>query len=159
MGLKLRDKEKEIFQANLHWSSYIVWGTWALFGLVGTLGVLLTENTSTQPKVEIISFQFVIFFLPLALKLLKNKCKTYAVTDQRLYIEEGILAKTKVDIPFQKINDIQMNQGIIQRILGSGNIMVFSGNSIPVIIKDIDNPNEFKEHLFNTTQKIEGTVA
>jgi len=46
-----------------------------------------------------------------------------------------------------------MKQSITQRIFGSGDVMVFSGNSIPVVIKDIESPNEFKEHLFTITNQ------
>ena len=46
-----------------------------------------------------------------------------------------------------------MKQGFLQRIFGARNISVFTGNSLPTIIKGIDKPNEFKEELFDTVSK------
>ena len=153
MGLKLGSNEKELFQAHLHWSNYIVVGAWFGMGVLALLGTLLAPEIQGSDKMGTVPLTAFIFFTPFLVKWLKNKCKKYAVTDKRLYIEEGILAKNKLDIPFHKANDIQLKQGFIQRLFGSGNIVVFTGNSVPVIIKDIDNPEDFKSHLFDITQQ------
>ena len=154
MSLHLAPEEKEIFSANIHWSNYIFAGGWAFFGFLVLVANLFSpaDTGPTTPVASLIGLA-AFFFLPLTFKFLKNKCKTYAITNRRLYVEEGIFSKSKIDLPFAKVYDIQMKQSITQRIFGSGDVMVFSGNSIPVVIKDIESPNEFKEHLFTITNQ------
>ena len=156
MAVRLQNDEKIIFQANLHWSSYIVPACWAFLGSLSMLGMLIGNFSETNPKsTPAATFLMVgiVFFGPLLLRFLRNKFKVYAVTNKRVLIEEGIIAKKKIDLPFQKVNDIQMSQGIFQRMLGSGNVQVWTGNSKPLILRDIDTPEDFKNHLFDTTQQ------
>jgi uncharacterized membrane protein YdbT with pleckstrin-like domain len=150
MRPKLVAEEEEILQAHLHWSSYILYSFWALLGCLAMLATLYTPKSE---QITGFSIQFVVFILPLMVRYLQNKCKTYAITNTRLYIEEGIFSKSKLDIPINTVDDIQIKQGLLQRMFNSGNIMIFSGNSIPTIIEDIDNPNQFKEQLLQGTNK------
>ncbi|MFG1501094.1 PH domain-containing protein [Halobacteriovorax sp. XZX-3] len=154
MALHLSQDEREIYQVHLHWSSYLFPAVWASIGALSILGALIASIKEGGQQLSAMHYIFysALFFGPVNIRFLKNKCKTYAVTNKRLYIEEGIVSKSKLDIPYNKINDVIMKQGILQRIFGSGDIHIFSGNSVPVIIKDIDNPDQFKSEVFNITQ-------
>ncbi|APJ02471.1 PH domain-containing protein [Silvanigrella aquatica] len=85
--------------------------------------------------------------MPFVYKWLQNKSKKYIVTNQRVYIENGIIAKSETELPLNKINDILLKQGIVQRLVGAGNIRIFTGNDKPTIIFDIDAPDSFKNKL------------
>ena len=88
-----------------------------------------------------------IFFYPFCTKWLENKCKSYVVTNQRLYLEEGILSKSKKDIPLAKINDVVLEQSLFQRLVGAGDIVILTGNDVALRISFIDKPNEFKDAI------------
>jgi uncharacterized membrane protein YdbT with pleckstrin-like domain len=84
---------------------------------------------------------------PLAYLILQNRCKQYVLTSERLYIEEGILVKNMRDIPIQKINDIDLSQDPVQRLFGSGDIIVLTGNNSATRINNIDHPEIFKDKI------------
>ena len=94
-----------------------------------------------------------IFFYPFCNKWLENKCKSYVVTNQRLYLEEGVLSKSKKDIPISKINDVVLNQSLFQRIVGAGDIVILTGNDMALRIAYIDKPNEFKDAISATVAR------
>mgnify|MGYP001590441348 CR=1 FL=1 len=94
-----------------------------------------------------------IFFGPFVYRWLQNKTKKYMITTQRVYIEEGIISKKMNEISFDKINDLVLSQNIIQRLVGSGNILILTASGKPTVIKDIEQPHEFKSAISDMIQK------
>ena len=78
----------------------------------------------------------------------------YQITTTRVIVNKGILRKNRSSIHFDKIQDIRVTQSITGRIIGSGDIRIFSGHDFTTMfLYDIPNPNEV-ENLLN--RAIEG---
>jgi uncharacterized membrane protein YdbT with pleckstrin-like domain len=78
----------------------------------------------------------------------------YQITTTRVIVSKGILRKNRSSIHFDKIQDIRVTQSITGRIIGSGDIRIFSGHDFTTMfLYDIPNPNEV-ENLLN--RAIEG---
>lgn len=157
MAIKLRDGEEIKGEVNFHWSAFIVAKLWAGLGVLMLLGTVIAQfSDDTKNKDGLMASGIMwslIFFSPFLYKWLQNKFKVYVVTNQRVYIEEGIVAKSKVDLPLTKINDVSLKQGVIQRMFGSGNVVILTGNDKPTIIKDIDSPDNFKDSISEMVNK------
>lgn len=155
MSIKLKELESIKYEAHLHWSTYIVPGVWAFFFSLSLLTQLLVINSDAIPnKGTVFFWTAVIGFGPIAYRFLQNKCKHYIVTNERLFVEEGILSKKKKDVPLLKINDLEVSQNIIQRIFGAGNISVLTGNDKPTVLRGIDLPDEFKHALSDAVSAV-----
>lgn len=149
MAIQLRQEEQIQCEAQFHWSSYLAAGCWAGLMGISIIGQMLSSDSTGAAMF----WTFILGVGPLAYVWLKNISKSYVVTNQRLYVEEGILAKSKVDIPFHKINDISSNQGVFQRMFGSGNISVMTGNDKPTTLLNLDYPENFREALSSVCHK------
>jgi uncharacterized membrane protein YdbT with pleckstrin-like domain len=51
---------------------------------------------------------------------------TYEVTTRRLRLREGILSRTGRDFPLNRISDVSFRQGLLDRMLGCGTLVVES---------------------------------
>jgi uncharacterized membrane protein YdbT with pleckstrin-like domain len=49
---------------------------------------------------------------------------TYTVTSKRLITREGIISRKGHDIPLMRISDVAFDQGIVDRMLGCGTLVV-----------------------------------
>src|SRR4029450_13716949 len=49
---------------------------------------------------------------------------TYTITNRRLITREGLIARRGHDIPLMRISDVAFNQGILDRILGCGTLVI-----------------------------------
>ena len=77
----------------------------------------------------------------------------YTVTSQRVQIKSGVLSTKSVYIHFNKMQDIEVTQSLVQRISSSGDIEIFGGrDKTNLILEDIPKPNQV-EDLIN--QRIE----
>jgi uncharacterized membrane protein YdbT with pleckstrin-like domain len=55
---------------------------------------------------------------------LQVRCQSYTLTDQRLKTTHGILTKVTDDIELYRVRDTRMQQGIWQRVLGLGDVIL-----------------------------------
>jgi len=51
----------------------------------------------------------------------------FVITSQRLIFRQGIIAKTGIEIPLERVNNVNFNQGIFERMLGAGDLLIESG--------------------------------
>ncbi|WII72350.1 PH domain-containing protein [Bdellovibrio sp. 22V] len=143
MAFKLRENEEVKMSASFHWSDYLVAGFWAA---ICTPGFLMTviEKSERAPSPMLFAL---IAYSPIIYKFIKNKSRKYLITNQRLYIETGILTKTATDVPLNKINDIAFSQNFIERLFDVGSLNILTGNDKGNAIRGIVNPEIFRECL------------
>jgi uncharacterized membrane protein YdbT with pleckstrin-like domain len=60
-------------------------------------------------------------------RLAKWVTTNFVVTTDRLIYRSGVLAKQGKEIPLERLNDISFNQGIFERMLGAGDLLIESG--------------------------------
>jgi uncharacterized membrane protein YdbT with pleckstrin-like domain len=54
----------------------------------------------------------------------------FVVTTDRVIHREGWLAKSAMEIPLERINDVKFRQGVLERIVGAGDLVIESGGSM-----------------------------
>jgi uncharacterized membrane protein YdbT with pleckstrin-like domain len=142
MAFTLKNGETVKLESQIHWSAYWLTGAWALF-----MSIPIFAMVNTGVQLESILIVGGISYGPFIHTWLRNKTKRYIVTNLRLYVEEGIISRTITDIPLNKINDTALSQGLVQRMFGSADLSVMTGNHKPTILKDIDCGEQFKSYL------------
>jgi len=97
----------------------------------------------------IILLPFVIGIFILLDVWIKRASLRYRLTNQRLFIQRGLIAKHIEEIELFRVKDATVYQGIFQRILGFGKITVLTtDDSTPRIeMIGIPNPINVKETL------------
>jgi uncharacterized membrane protein YdbT with pleckstrin-like domain len=63
-----------------------------------------------------------------------------ALTNRRLVIKRGLIRRQTEEMSFNRIEEVNLNQSILQRILGSGDIRVTGTGSGEVTMRNIDDP-------------------
>ena len=71
-------------------------------------------------------------FLALALvwlgwEYLQWRFTNFAITNSRVIFQQGLISKKGVEIPLERVNNVNFNQTIIERILGAGDLLIESG--------------------------------
>ena len=63
-----------------------------------------------------------------------------ALTNRRLIIKRGLIRRNTEEISCNRIEEVNLSQTIIQRIMGSGNILVKGVGLGEILLRDIDDP-------------------
>ncbi len=78
----------------------------------------------------------------------------YVLTNERLISRSGILARRGLEIPLERINDVQFNQNILERILRSGDLLIESAGEMGQSrFNDIPAPEEFQSLLYSVREE------
>jgi hypothetical protein len=64
----------------------------------------------------------------LIVRLLDWRTTYFVVTSHRLIFRRGLLSRTGIEIPLEKINNVNFHQSIAERILGCGDLIIESAS-------------------------------
>ena len=85
----------------------------------------------------------------LALKYLEWNFTHFVVTDDRVIYRTGVIAKRGVEIPMERINNINFHQGIFERVIGAGDLDIESaGRDGQSHFDDVWHPDGVQQELY-----------
>jgi uncharacterized membrane protein YdbT with pleckstrin-like domain len=97
------------------------------------------------------------YSLPVALGLLlipayyhlKRNMIRYTLTDSKIEIDYGLIARTTRNMPLAKIQDVTVSASILQRLLGFGDVVVDNASEIggTTVLHNINNPRHYADLL------------
>ena len=90
---------------------------------------------------------FLIGFFIFLSMIIEKWTTERALTSRRLIVKVGLISRTTEEISCNRIEEVNLEQSILQRILGCGNIKVTGVGSGEIIIKNIDNPLEVQRKI------------
>ncbi|MHA6617373.1 PH domain-containing protein [Pseudonocardia sp. DLS-67] len=93
------------------------WAAWAWLGLTAA-GLALVGRFTVYPVVRWRTTHFV-------------------VTDRRVLVREGVFTRRGMDIPLKRISSVRFRQGLLERMLGAGTLVVESDSDESLEFDDI----------------------
>lgn len=74
----------------------------------------------------------------------------FAVTSDRVIHREGFIAKRSMEIPLEAINDVRFEQGVIDRMVGAGSLLISSASETGTnTFRDIRHPEEVQRTIYH----------
>ena len=95
-----------------------------------------------------------LLLIPAYYHLRRNTVR-YTVTDSKLEIDTGLIARTTRNIPLSKIQDVTVSASIPQRILGFGDIIVDNASEIggTIVMRNISSPRHYADLLLRELRR------
>jgi len=89
---------------------------------------------------------FIIGIPILIANILRYKFMSITVTENGLLYKKGWLSTSQKQIPFSKINTVDLKMGLIGKAWDYGDVKVFTGNDVEgIVFKGIDRPRVLKQ--------------
>ncbi|TAG52530.1 MAG: PH domain-containing protein [Cytophagales bacterium] len=139
----LMNGENIIYQTKLNWTEYIK-GL-----LVLGLGLIFMSGSGTFG-----GFLIFVGLIILGLTYLRISTSEFAVTDKRVLIKVGIIKTQSLETMLNKVEGIQVEQGIIGKMVNSGSIVVKGTGGTNNPFSNIDKPFEFRSAVNEQISKI-----
>jgi uncharacterized membrane protein YdbT with pleckstrin-like domain len=134
-----------------HWwffAKHILTGALLLLGLIGVVAVRDVEyvNSVTAFGWAVLA---VIWAIWLGLKYLQWQFTNFVVTDDRVIYRHGVFAKHGVEIPLERINNINFDQRFWERIIGAGDLDIESaGREGQSHFEDVRHPDGVQQEIY-----------
>src|SRR6185436_16097200 len=73
----------------------------------------------------------------------------FVVTSDRVIHREGWIAKRSMEIPLEAINDVRFHQGVFERMIGAGDLIISSASEFGrEVFGDIRNPEHVQKTIY-----------
>jgi uncharacterized membrane protein YdbT with pleckstrin-like domain len=164
----LSEDEELIHIARFHWMYTVKAVFNIIFGTVLAVGIIVfaikfqplmfgtipeglswaDQVRSTHPTLKIVSFLvFILSVLKFAQMMIVKATTEIGVTDTRLVYKRGLVARAVGEINIDRIEGVNVLQGILGRIFGYGRVMVRGMGVGEVVLPPIAQPIRFKKAI------------
>lgn len=90
----------------------------------------------------------IVGFLVIGIWALVVRTERLAVGEHDVLMERGFIAKQRVQVSRDSVRAVRVSQGVTQRLLGTGDIEIFTGGDYPEIaIRGLPRPNDVRALL------------
>lgn len=144
------DDETVVLDLRPHWwyfSRHILTGIPLLAVVIGTLSIPSADvrNVVRWP----VGLLVLVWALWLANQYLRWLVTYFVVTDQRVLFRTGLLARHGVEIPLERITNINYHQGIWERLIGAGDLDIESaGEEGDTHFDNVRQPDDVQNEIY-----------
>ncbi len=161
----LEEGEEIVYNGRLHWSCVAgqVLGAWVLVAL-GVLAIVYSLNMQGALTVEeqqaaagstanyllIRYLGFVILLSAIGLRLWARLQRTrteFVITRSRLIQKDGILSIHMTEIPLYKVESVEFNQTLMERMLGTGSVRLTGSGGTEHVLNRICEPMAVRQAI------------
>lgn len=150
----LSDGETIVTSFRPHWKLLFIPFLWFLAGLV-LLGVAFALEWINGTFLLLIGAAVVIAALVLVVRPFVDWWTTlYVLTSERLITRTGLIAKSGVEIPLERITNVNFSQSVFERMLGAGDLLIESaGSTGQSKFANIPHPDKFQTMLYKVREQ------
>jgi len=109
--------------------------------------VFLLASLSVPASISI-PIALALLLIPAYYHIRRNMVR-YTVTDSKLQIDTGLIARTTKNIPLSKVQDVTVSATIPQRIMGFGDIIIDNASELggSIVMHNISKPRHYADLL------------
>jgi membrane protein YdbS with pleckstrin-like domain len=126
----LNPGETVVLDLNPHWW-YFAQPVATLVGAI-VVGIIYSLNSPDDGTLKTVMSWLVIGFIVVSaiwsvVRYVKWISTHFVVTTNRLIFKQGIVAKTGIEIPLERVNNVNFRQGPFERLIDAGDLLIESG--------------------------------
>ena len=156
----LAEGEQSVWLLHPHWKT-VLRPILLLILVLAALGALAYFRRHVPPTAFLGSGALtVIAAIGVAIPLLRRQTTSYELTTRRLRLRRGILSRTGRDFPLIRISDVSFTHGLIDRLLGCGQLIVESaGEHGQLVLSEIPHVEMVQATLFQLVEDEQQRLA
>ena len=153
----LTEDEHLVLRLHPHWKTLI--GPVSVAVLVVAVALIAevlspSNSGAAVERLVVAAVAILAVMLWLIAPVLRWRTTTYELTTRRLRVRSGIVTRRGRDIPLARINDVSFEKGLLDRLLGSGRLVVESaGEHGQILLNDIPRVEFTQATLFRLVEE------
>jgi uncharacterized membrane protein YdbT with pleckstrin-like domain len=127
----LANEERVVLRTRQHWLATVIDGRYPWLLMLASVGLLIVTSRLAEGTFKTLLGYVVLVGVVLSLAWLAKVywnwyAEDYIVTNRRVLKVDGIINKHSADSSLEKINDAVLDQNVIGRILGYGDLDILT---------------------------------
>jgi uncharacterized membrane protein YdbT with pleckstrin-like domain len=121
----LNDYETVALDLHPHWWHFAE-PALALAASIVVSIVLLAVDAPTWLKVLLLAL-IVASAIWMLVRFLQWRTTNFVITSDRVIFRHGVVSKSGIEIPLERVNSVHFSQGLFERMIGAGDLLIESG--------------------------------
>lgn len=154
----LNDYETMALDLNPHWWFFAAPVASLTAAIVAALAVLATlEGDVRRVMSWLLLGVIVVCVIWLVVRYIKWATTNFAVTSHRIIFRTGVLSRHGVEIPLERVNNVNFHQTIFERLIAAGDLLIESaGTDGQQQFTDIKHPERVQNLIHAQIEKKNG---
>lgn len=114
-----------------------------ILNIVGFVSAFRFEEQALQITGLVVWIATIVFFL---IWFIHTKSTKLSITNTDILLEKGLLSKERREVAIEKVRTVNIKQTFLNRILGVGEISIFTAGDLPeIVVPGMPDPNKTRE--------------
>ncbi|WP_045744389.1 PH domain-containing protein [Actinoplanes rectilineatus] len=147
----LSDEEELVLHLRPHWRASVAPLLVLALTVTGTVMALVLLPPTEGGRIGLLLVVAVMLWYGVRYALhplLAWRCTHYVFTDERILLQDGVLARERRDLPLNRVNDHALHQSLLDRMLGSGTLTVDSIGEQKAVLAGVPDAQQVQSLLY-----------
>ncbi|XVU24768.1 PH domain-containing protein [Actinoplanes sp. CA-054009] len=152
----LADEEELVLHLRPHWKSAIRPGLIVLLAVVVSTVAWVMLPTNDGGRIGFAVVALIMLYQGVrygVTPMVKWRCTHYVLTDERILLQDGVIARERRDLPLNRVNDHVVNQSVLDRVFGSGTLKVDSIGEQAVLLAAVPRAQSVQTLLYELIEQ------
>lgn len=152
----LADEEELVLHLHPHWKVAVGPALLVLIALAVTVvaWVMLPQNDGGFLAFGVVTLIMLYYGVRYGVRPLAVwRCTHYVLTDERILLQDGVLARERRDVPLNRVNDHALSQSLLDRFFGSGTLTVDSIGDQAAVLAAVPHAQELQSTLYELIEQ------
>jgi uncharacterized membrane protein YdbT with pleckstrin-like domain len=153
----LTDEEEVVLHLHPHWKTAFRPGLVVLLALAVTVvtWVMLPQNSGGLIGFGVVALIMLYYGIRYGVvPLVIWRCTHYVVTDERILLQDGVVARERRDLPLNRVNDHALTQSLLDRLFGSGTLTVDSIGDQAAVLAAVPHAQHVQTVLYELIDRL-----
>jgi uncharacterized membrane protein YdbT with pleckstrin-like domain len=160
----LTSDEEVILDTRPHWIALVGPVAVTVVLIAGLVAALVTIRGSGGAKSVlrwiVVAVILVVFVAYPLRRFVEWATSHFVVTNERLIHRSGFIAKRSMEVPLNRINDVRFQQGVFERVIGAGDLIVESaGERGQEVFDDVRHPEDVQKVIYERAEAYQGRFS
>ncbi len=143
----LNDTEEVVLDLNPHW--WFMWKQTIALVVAMVLGVVALTRIDNGILQIIAGVLIIAALVWWGVRYMAWRTTNFVVTTDRLIYRNGVLSKSGIEIPLDRVNNVLFSQKLFERFLGAGDLVIESaGESGRQSFSDVRKPSAVQNEIY-----------
>jgi membrane protein YdbS with pleckstrin-like domain len=145
------DVEREVFKVRP--TLFFIKAGYGLAALGAIILVILLAYTPLPTWISVL-LALALLLIPAYYHVKRNMIE-YKLTNHKIEIDEGFIARTTRNLPLRNIQDVTVSSSIFQRIMGYGNVVIDNASELggTTVMRNIHDPRKYADLLLRELRR------
>lgn len=152
----LNDYEELAVDLHPHWWFFAE----AVFAFVVAVAVGILAMTTDESWLKWIALMLIVASAVwLFVRYLQWATTNFVITSDRVIFRHGVVAKSGIEIPLERVNSVHFSQSVFERVIGAGDLLIESGaEGGQQRFTDVHNPDKIQNLIHSQMELNEGRM-